>query len=60
MYVCIIVITSLEWTFSNREADTSIDSRELRPFTTLDSRLLDCLLRAITLSKIVCYSRREI
>jgi hypothetical protein len=37
MYVCIIVITSLKWTFSNREADTSIDSRELRPFATLDS-----------------------
>jgi hypothetical protein len=53
MYVCIIVITSLKWTFSNREADTSIDSRELRPFATLDSRLLDCLLRAITLPKIV-------
>jgi hypothetical protein len=39
LHVYIIVITSLEWTFSNREADTSVDSRELRPFTTLDSRI---------------------
>ena len=66
MYDCLSLLHYFEWTFSNREADTSMNdggSRELRPLYysrlwTLDSGLVS---RAITLqSKIVCYSRREI